>query len=361
LFRELRPASSENRARGAAFLESQQARGGTILGPAITAAYRYRDPDRPLNVVILSDGLTEQRDRAELLALIRSRPSNARVFCIGVGNDVDKPLLEQLAADAGGLSAFVSREDNFSRTAEAFRRKLLRPVGTNVQMTIDGVDVYDLEPKDVSNLYHGTPVRAYGRYRKGGEARITVRADVDGADLSQAATITFPTKESGNPEIERMWALHRMQRLLKEADRTGSRDTVIGEIVRLGEAYSIVSEYTSFLVLENDAEYQRWKLDRHNVLRTARDRRQQRDLDAQLAALRQAVPEGLGTASDLARNSQPVAPGVQPALTQPGARPTSGGGASSGGGALDPVSGGLALGLAGLALYRRRQQRRGER
>ena len=34
------------------------------------------------------------------------------------------------------------------------------------------------------------------------------------------------------------------------------------EIVRLGEAYSIASEYTSFLVLPNDAEYQRWKLER---------------------------------------------------------------------------------------------------
>ena len=46
--------------------------------PAITAAYRYRTPDRPLNVVVLSDGLTEPGDRAELLSLIRGRPSNAR-------------------------------------------------------------------------------------------------------------------------------------------------------------------------------------------------------------------------------------------------------------------------------------------
>src|SRR6185503_20027202 len=109
LFQQLRPASPDNLEKGLAFLDAQRAQGGTVLGPAITAAYRYGDPDRPLNVVILSDGLTEQRDRAELLALIRSRPPRARVFCIGVGNDVDRPLLEQLAEDAGGLAAFVSR------------------------------------------------------------------------------------------------------------------------------------------------------------------------------------------------------------------------------------------------------------
>src|SRR5207253_3702931 len=35
LFRQLRPASEDNRRQGEAFLESQQARGGTVLGPAI--------------------------------------------------------------------------------------------------------------------------------------------------------------------------------------------------------------------------------------------------------------------------------------------------------------------------------------
>ena len=71
--------------------------GGTVLNPAITTAYKYADPDRPLNVVILSDGLTEQSERRALLELIGARPRNAKVFCIGVGNDVNRPLLEQLA------------------------------------------------------------------------------------------------------------------------------------------------------------------------------------------------------------------------------------------------------------------------
>src|SRR6266513_2589707 len=124
LFRQLRPATEDNRRQGIAFLESQQARGGTVLGPAIAAAYQHRDPDRPLNVVILSDG-----------------------------------LLEQLAADAGGLAAFVSRDDDFARTAQAFRRKLSRPAATNLELKFDGVEVYDLEPKPLPNLYHGMPVR----------------------------------------------------------------------------------------------------------------------------------------------------------------------------------------------------------
>ena len=85
LFRELRPADDFAQERAQEFLMQQEARGGTFLEPAIRAAYLYKDPDRPMNVVILSDGMTEQRERKTLLQLIGERPSSTRVFAIGVG------------------------------------------------------------------------------------------------------------------------------------------------------------------------------------------------------------------------------------------------------------------------------------
>ena len=100
-----------------AFLESQRPLGGTVLRPALDTAYRYQDSDRTLNVVILSDGMTEQAEQSELVRLIRQRPSGSRVFCIGVGNEVNRPLLEQLANEAGGLAAFISQGDDFERQA----------------------------------------------------------------------------------------------------------------------------------------------------------------------------------------------------------------------------------------------------
>ncbi len=103
------------------------------------------------------------------MPLIGSRPSNAKVFCIGVGNDVNRALLSQIAEDAGGLAAFISHADNFERQAKAFRRKLTQPAASNVKIDFAGLDVYDLEPEQLPNLYHGVPVRMYGRYRGGGE------------------------------------------------------------------------------------------------------------------------------------------------------------------------------------------------
>lgn len=374
LFRSLRPANAEARAEALEFLESRQARGGTVLQPALQVAYDYKDADRPLNVVILSDGMTEQRERAVLLQMGGRRPAGTRVFCIGVGNDVNRPLLSQVAEEAGGLAAFVSRGDDFERQARAFRRKLLRPAASNVTIDVEGVGVYDVEPEPLPDLFHGSPLRLYGRYRDAGPAQVHIRADVGGEMLDTTVELDFPGEDEGNPEIERMWAWHRIQRLQREGDRRGTRSNVTGEIVRLGEAFSIVTEYTSFLVLENDAEYQRWKIERRNALRTARDRKQHQRLRAELEQMRQKSAAAVGpvgkeqkvadTSPPTARTATPVptpspANGVRAQRRNadvprtPRKGPFGGGG---GGGALDPASAALAILMSGsaFAAWRRR-------
>jgi hypothetical protein len=201
------------------------------------------------------------------------------------------------------------------------------------------------------------PVRLYGRYTGGGPAKVTVRGDLNGSDWQQSATIELPKRGPETPEIERMWAFHRMQGLLKQADRSGARDRVVDEIVRLGEAYSIAGEYTSFLVLENDAEYRRWTLDRQNALRIERDRSRQRELDAKLASIRRDVAESLGPTDGVRANANPGAAG-QPGSASSRPAPFDQGGSTGGAGAVDPVTGGLALGIAALELVRRRRRDR---
>ena len=315
-FNQLLPGNAENKQRALEFLSTQPARGGTVLQPAMSTAYKYATADRPLNVVILSDGLTEQQERVVLLQQIQKRPGNTRVFCIGVGNDVNRPLLEQLAEDSGGLAAFISPGDNFGRQARAFRQKLLRPFATNLEIKFAGVNVTEVEPSVLPNLYFGAPVKVYGRYRGNGTADVTLRGSVNGVEIKQTAPLEFPKTDPANPEINRMWAWHRVNRLLKDADRKGDRSSVIPDIIRLGEDFSIVTEYTSFLVLENDAEYQRWKISRKNLERTASERQTQAKLRAQLDGIRNKALANLGPQS--AQSAPPAKP-TQRASTAPSA------------------------------------------
>lgn len=294
LFGELKSGSEAIKDNARSFMATQKARGGTELVPAMTTAYKYGEPDRTLNVVILSDGMTEQNERQTLLQMIQSRPANSRVFCIGIGNEVNRPLLEQMAEDSGGLAAFISRGDDFKRAAKGFKRKLMRPVATDLQIDFGGLRVFDVEPVVLPNLYHGSPIRIYGRYSTSVNSPITLSGNIQGIEMKQTVDMLFPEKDMQNPEIERMWAWKRVDLLLKKADRTGSREQVLNDIVRLGEGYSIVTPYTSFLVLENDGEYKRWQIERRNSLRTAKDRKAKAKRQEQLELIKKKAVANIG-------------------------------------------------------------------
>jgi Ca-activated chloride channel family protein len=371
LFDKLQQVSEEVRTQAVEFMKSQRAVGGTVLRPALETAYRYHNPDRPLNVVIVSDGMTEQTEQAELVRLIGQRPSGVTVFCVGVGNEINRPLLTQLANDAGGLAAFISTGDVFKRQAQAFRRKLTRPAAKQVKLTFDGGQVYDLEPQVLPNLYFGQPIRLYGRYRGSGPVQLRVQAEIQGSPLDQQVALELPDRDASNPQIDRMWASHRVSRLQAE-QRAEGVEKHVNDIVQLCEGYSIVSPYASFLVLENDAEYKRWQIARRNAIRVQRDRKAQAELRQKLDELRrqstaQLGPREPGVNIESSRNDVAVSsPQQQPATPRspmvPGSgadlntSPSSGGG--GGGGAIDPLTALLGIGLASLGLAARRKKRR---
>lgn len=361
LFRQLAPVNDANLKRGSDFLASREAHGGTLLGPAMVAGYQYADPTRPLNVVILSDGLTEQDERPALTQLIEQRPVNSRVFCIGVGNDIDRDMLEQLADESGGVCAFVSEQADFTRQAEAFHRKLIRPVMTDLKFDFSGIKVYDMEPPAPAVLYRGSPLRIYGRYQASGPGRLAFHARLGDQSIDQTVALDFPSGEEANPQIERMWAWRKLNRLLNGPG--GSSETAIDEVVRLGEAYSIASEYTSFIVLENDAGYARWKIAQRNAFRLTRDREAEKSLATEILSMRRKLVSEIGPVSSIPALSQAPLDPASPAAAVPEAKETRAlevphgnsrdldvGGPGAGAGAIDPVSGSLVLLLAGLAL-----------
>ncbi len=181
--------------------------------------------------------------------------------------------------------------------------------------------------------------------------------------------------------------LYRVSRLMGEEREAGSRRNA-AEIVQLCEGYSIASEYASFIVLENDAEYQRWKIDRRNATRIVRDRRAEQAVRQRLEELRRQTAESIGprpadkvAGKDAAADQLAQADNLQPQASVPqsaanpaqpadgqlprqdfGPRFSTGGsnnrGGGSGGGAIDPLTALIAAGLAAAGWASRRKPAR---
>jgi Ca-activated chloride channel family protein len=376
LFNKLTTPSPEAMMKFQNALKNLQARGGTSIEPALNLAYKYANPEKNLNIIILSDGIDQASYPKSLIDLMKTYSSslNARTFCVGVGNEVNKSLLNRIAQESGGFAAFISNGDDFNNHAELFFKKLMKPIAKNLVIKFEGVEVYDVYPKKLPDLYHGFPVRVYGRYKGSGDTKVKFSADFLDRKFSKNLEMNLPDFDDSNTAIERMWAFKKLETLVNELPENVTESKEINEIVRLGEAYSIVSEYTSFLVLENNEEFKRWNIERRNVLRMTRDNKAITATREKMDDLRKKATDSLGPlgerseqkeskseespiidskANNTNNTATPVEKARQPQRERNNSRDFFGGGGGGGGGPVAPV---ILFGVIGVYLMRKRKK-----
>lgn len=333
-------ASGENRERAIEFLKALDGKGGTDIIPALERAFTMQVPDARNAVVLLSDGqATDIDDHSAFMNALRRRKNESRIFSFGIGNDVNRPLLDRIAVETGGLADYLSGQDEINRKVRLLAAKLASPAAENLAVRFEGVEVFDVSPAKIPNLYRGQQLLLLGRYHRSGEAKLSLAGQFLGQPTTLTATLDFPENDLDSPEIQRMWAWRMVDEKLAQIREHGESAGPISEVVALGTKYSIVTPYTAFLVLENEAEYQRFNIERLNARRTENERAAQ-DRQRQSTSPAQSARD------------------VQWSSPNSGSAPSSGGG---GGGAVEWLFlAGLGA-LAGGRLLERKQQSRGQK
>lgn len=258
-------------------LLSLRSQGGTNLYGGFEAGLKSLEADRTSALVLVSDGganvgPTEFGAFRKLLD-----KKDIRVFTFVMGQGANQPLLGRLAEASGGFSMDVSNQnDLYGRLMQA-KTKLAREAMHGIQVELDGAPVADLTPERFGNIYFGQQIVAFGRYLKPGEVTLRLRAKISGEDKKWETRINLPEHEETFPEVERLWALSRIQSLKKQIEDGGERSELRQAAVRLGTEYSIVSDYTSMVVVREE-RFKELGIERKNQRRVENERpvRQQR-------------------------------------------------------------------------------------
>ncbi len=241
-----------------------EAIGGTNINDALGEALRMANPERATVLLFVTDGLPTEgvTDTERILANVedRVRP-NVRLFSFGVGDDVDTFLLDQLANDNRGTSAYVRPGERIDEEVGALYAKITAPVLTNITLEFDGVMVDDLYPAaPLPDLFAGTQMVLVGRYRDSArDVTIRLRGEVDGETQTFVYSgLSFPGNAGGgsgtNAEvfIPRLWATRRIGALLDQIRLRGENQELVDSVIRLSLRYGIITPYTSFLIQEDD-------------------------------------------------------------------------------------------------------------
>ncbi len=254
--RSLRPADEANEALS--WVDRLSAQGSTDINRALLEAASMIEPGRPTYLIFLTDGLPTEgvvQSQQILDNLEASAPESLRLFSFGVGYDVDTFLLNSLARDHHGTSAYVLPGEHLDELLSAFYTKISTPVLTDLQLDFGELPVYDLYPSPLPDLFSGSQIVVVGRYRRNGQVDVTLEGTINGQTQSfhypdQAFVETSDEETGALAALPRLWATRKIGYLLNEIRLQGANQELIDQIVRLSIRYGIVTPYTSYLVTE---------------------------------------------------------------------------------------------------------------
>ncbi len=309
------PATSESVEHALGVLRQLQSNGGTNVYEGLQLGLKKLDDDRATSLILVTDGVTNQGivDPARFRDLMQKQ--DIRVFGFLMGNSSNWPLMEVITEASGGFYKAVSNSDDIVGQIILAKNKVLYEALHDAQLEISGGDTFDLSQMRIGKIYRGQQLVFFGRYDQPGQARLTLKARLTGEDKVYQTVVDFPETDTANPEIERLWAMDRIE-AIEHAERLG--DIPAGEsesvITSIAVEYQLVTDHTSMIVLD-DETFQRHGIERRNRERVQRERQAQ--AQRQLAA----------PVNRRADTNQPM-------FKQKAPRPSFGGG----GGAIDPFS-----------------------
>ena len=263
---DLIPANGETKAKAAGFIENLSARGGTNIHDALRTAAtvlseRSHDEYRPGIVVFLTDGepTVGETDTKRIIEELESaNRENARVFVFGVGDDVNTHLLDRIALSQKGTSEYVGPGDDLSYTLSFFYDKIAYPVLSDITLDFGRIKTSETFPFDLPDLFKGSGLLLLGRYEGDGTSAIVLEGTVANRIKRYTCEAKFPESLSKNEFIPRLWAMRKIGFLMTEIRLHGENAELVDEIVRLSKEHGIMTPYTSYLVLENETEYDRF-------------------------------------------------------------------------------------------------------
>ncbi len=258
-FEKLAEATKANRDKAQEFIKGLKPIGGTAIADALERALKLKPADnaRPFVVVFLTDGKPTigETDEERIVARVaRDQASTTRIFSFGIGTDINTHLLDKITERTKAASQFVLPEEDLEVKVSNFFTKIKEPLLTNLKLEFPaGVKVTKLYPNPLPDLFRGDQLVLAGRYSGDGAGDITLDGTLNGQPKRMTQKVKFSATESGNEFIAQLWALRRVGWLLDEVRLRGESKELRDEVVDLARRYAIVTPYTSYLIVEDEA------------------------------------------------------------------------------------------------------------
>ncbi len=252
LFDKPMPATRENLQRAWEFVASRDGRGGTEMMKAIRAALDPSDRQDHLRITcFMTDG--EVGNDLEIIDEVRRHP-NARVFAFGIGSSVNRFLLDNMTRFGRGEVEYVGLNDDGSAAARRLNERVHNPLLTDIRVDWNGLPISEVYPPQIPDLFSAKPVVISGRYTSAANGVIRLRGKMAGHEFTREIRINLPASEPRHDVVATLWARAKVADLMSQdligMQRGAPRNDIREAIVKLGLDYRLMTQYTSFVAVE---------------------------------------------------------------------------------------------------------------
>ena len=245
------------------YVEKLHARGGTAISEALQLSLKHlgkRDTQGRLKMIVFAtDGLPTIGDRdpeSILRGMAKRNTEGVRIFVFGEGYDVNTKLLDFLALNHRGEADYILPKENIKDKIGRFFDRVGSPIMTNLEVSFEGLDVKDVYPTKINDVFKGEQVMIYGRYTGHGKKTVKITGYVKGEKKTLEYVLNFPeySEDDKSSFVPRLWAGRKVDRLLSEIRKQEKPSKeLVDEVTYLAKRYGIITPYTSFLVTDDVA------------------------------------------------------------------------------------------------------------
>ncbi|MCM1037915.1 MAG: VIT and VWA domain-containing protein [Ruminococcus sp.] len=240
------PATQENIDKAIRLINEQTGAGGTELASALEDALLIpADDDFSRNVVIITDGYIY--GESDVFKLINDNLNKADFFSFGIGSAVNRYLIEGIATIGQGEPFIVTDEEEAPVMAERFRTYIQSPVLTDIKVSFENFDAYDVEPAILPTLYAQKPIVLLGKWNGEVSGTINISGMTGDGEFTQSIHVADAVAGS-NDAVGYLWARKRVERLTDYGMNTANPD-VQSEVTQIGLNYHMITPYTSFIAV----------------------------------------------------------------------------------------------------------------
>jgi Ca-activated chloride channel family protein len=229
------------------------------------------------------------------------------VFTLGLGKEVNKALLQRIAAVKRGRFVYVDSPSSLDGEVGKLAASIARPVLVNVSVDIEGAQGVRVYPRSIPDLFAMDELLVTGRLRGKGTAKVVFKGILNGKEVSFSRALDLD-KAPARPWVGALWAQARIDHLQEELALKGDQPEMKTELLELALAYNVITPYTAFLAIpESELGEMR------GTLEAARARKAKIIADnADIAALDEAKQSAADTNLSNARYAAPDVASVSP-------------------------------------------------